>query len=204
VLPRSLGPLVKARAFGMTPKKRAFGMTPKNRMMEILETSRLILREFAPADADALARVLSDAETMRFYPAPFDRADVEEWIARNIQRYGEYGHGLWGVILKSSGELVGDCGLTSQNVDDQTEIEIGYHVRRDLWGQGLAPEAARACRDYGFGKLPVERLISLIRPENMPSRRVAEKNGLTVWKEIMWRELPHVVYMVRRESIGLG
>jgi RimJ/RimL family protein N-acetyltransferase len=172
--------------------------------MEILETSRLILREFTPADADALARVLSDAETMRFYPAPFDRAGVEEWIARNIRRYSEYGHGLWGMTLKSSGELVGDCGLTPQSVDGQTEIEIGYHVRRDLWGQGLASEAARACRDYGFGKLPVERLISLIRPENVPSRRVAEKNGMTVWKELTWRGLPHLVYAVWRGSDHMG
>ena len=172
--------------------------------MEILKTSRLILREFTLQDADALARVLSDPKTMRFYPAPFDRDGVEEWIARNIQRYSEYGHGLWGMILKSSGELIGDCGLTPQSVDGQTEIEIGYHVRRDLWGRGLAPEAARACRDYGFANLSLERLISLIRPENIPSCRVAEKNGMTVWKEIVWRDLTHLVYAIRRDSTGLG
>jgi RimJ/RimL family protein N-acetyltransferase len=157
-----------------------------------------------PADAEALGRVLSDPETMRFYPAPFDRAGVEEWIARNIRRYQDCGYGLWGMILKSSGELVGDCGLTPQSVDDQTEIEIGYHVRRDLWGQGLAPEAARGCRDYGFARLPVERLISLIRPENAPSRRVAEKNGMTVWKESTWRGLPHLVYAVWRAEATTG
>ena len=96
--------------------------------------------------------------------------------------------------------MVGDCGLTVQNVDGADEIEIGYHVRRDLWGQGLATEAARACRDLGFARLPVDRLISLIRPENLPSRRVAEKNGMTVWKEVMWRNLPHLVYAIRREQ----
>jgi len=168
--------------------------------MQILETSRLILREFAAADTNALALVLSDPETMRYYPAPYDRAGVEEWIARNVQRYARDGHGLWGMILKSSGELVGDCGLTVQEVDGTNEIEIGYHMRRDLWGQGLATEAARACREYGFARLPVERIISLIRPENLPSRRVAEKNGMTVWKEIIWRDLPHVVYSIRREE----
>lgn len=166
--------------------------------MQILETSRLILREFIPDDADALALVLSDPEAMRFYPAAFNRGGVEAWIARNRGRYAAYGHGLWGMILKSTGELVGDCGLTAQNVEGVNEIEIGYHVRRDLWGQGLATEAAQACRDYGFATLPVERLISLIRPENMGSRRVAEKNGMTAWKEVRWHELPHVVYAVRR------
>lgn len=172
--------------------------------MQVLETSRLILREFTTEDADALARVLSDPETMRFYPAPYDRAEVEEWIARNIRRYKECGHGLWGMILKSSGELVGDCGLTPQSVDGLMEIEIGYHLRRDLWGHGLAPEAARVCRDYGFSNLSVDRIISLIRPENIPSRRVAEKNGMTVWKEIIWRDLPHLVYAIQRDLSGAG
>jgi RimJ/RimL family protein N-acetyltransferase len=104
------------------------------------------------------------------------------------------------MILKSSGELIGDCGLTVQDVDGANEIEIGYHLRRDLWGQGLATEAASACRDFGFARLPVERLISLIRPENLPSRRVAEKNGMTVWKEVMWKDLLHLVYAIRREG----
>jgi RimJ/RimL family protein N-acetyltransferase len=169
-------------------------------LMLVLETSRLILREFSAEDADALDLVLSDPETMRFYPAPFDRSGVEEWIRRNQRRYSEDGYGLWAMVLKSSGELVGDCGLTVQMMDGTKEIEIGYHVRRDLWGQGLATEAARACRDYGFAHLSVERLISLIRPENMPSRRVAEKNGMTVWKEVMWKDLLHLVYSIHREE----
>jgi RimJ/RimL family protein N-acetyltransferase len=168
--------------------------------MPILETPRLILREFRDDDADALARVLSDPETMRYYPAPYDRAGVEEWIARNRRRYAEYGHGLWAMILKSTGDLIGDCGVTLQEVDGSREVEIGYHVRKDLWGQGLASEAACACRDWGFARLPVERIISLIRPENLPSRRVAEKNGMTVWKEIIWRGLPHLVYAIRRND----
>ena len=168
--------------------------------MQILETPRLILREFRPEDVDALALTLSDAETMRFYPAPFDRSGVEQWISRNIRRYREQGHGLWGMTLKSRGELIGDCGLTVQDVQGKDEIEIGYHVRRDLWGQGLATEAARACRDLGFARLPVGRIISLIRPENLPSRRVAEKNGMTVWTEITWHTLAHLVYAIRREE----
>jgi [ribosomal protein S5]-alanine N-acetyltransferase len=168
--------------------------------MQILETSRLILREFTPDDAQSLALVLSDPDTMRFYPAPLDRAGVEMWISRNLQRYAEDGHGLCAMILKSSGDLIGDCGLTVQDVDGKNEIEIGYHVRRDLWGQGLATEAARACRDYGFARLPVERLISLIRPENFPSRQVAEKNGMSVWKEVVRKSLPHLVYRIRRNE----
>jgi [ribosomal protein S5]-alanine N-acetyltransferase len=167
--------------------------------MQIIETPRLILREFSPDGADALARVLSDPETMRFYPAPLDRAGVEEWIARNLRRYAKDGHGLWAMALRTNGELIGDCGLTVQGVDSTNEIEIGYHVRRDHWGQGLATEAARACRDYAFAHLPVDHLISLIRPENLPSRRVAEKNGMTIWKQVIRKSTPHLVYSIRRK-----
>jgi [ribosomal protein S5]-alanine N-acetyltransferase len=167
--------------------------------LQILDTRRLILREFSPDDADALSCVLSDPEAMRFYPAPLDRPGVEEWIARNRRRYAKDGHGLWAMVSKTNGELIGDCGLTVQEVDGTNEIEIGYHLRRDHWGQGLATEAARACRDYGFARLPVDHLISLIRPGNLPSRRVAERNGMTIWKQIIRKDLPHLVYSIRRK-----
>jgi ribosomal-protein-alanine N-acetyltransferase len=170
---------------------------------EILETVRLILREFVPEDADALAQVLSDPETMRHYPAPIDRTGVKEWIERNRRRYQENGVGLWAMILKATSEMIGDCGIIRQQVDGESLYEIGYHLRRDLWGQGLATEATIACRDWGFANLPVDRLISLIRPENLPSRQVAERNGMTIWKEVQWRGLPHYIYSVQRPDSKL-
>jgi len=166
----------------------------------ILETDRLFLREFVAEDLAALCKILCDAETMRFYPEAFDEAAAKEWIARNQRRYATQGHGLWAADLKSTGEMIGDCGITSQEVDGELLLEIGYHLRRDLWGLGLATEAARACRDYGFAKLNAEFLVSLIRPENVPSRRVAERNCMTVWKETMHRGLRHLVYRVDREE----
>jgi len=172
--------------------------------MLIIETTRLLLREFTSEDVRMLARILSDPETMRFYPATLDQIGVEDWIERNRLRYQKDGHGLWAMILKHTDELVGDCGLTRQVVDGNQEIEIGYHVRRDLWGQGLAPEAALACRDYGFRQLSVDRLISLVRPQNLPSSRVAEKIGMSLWKQVMWRNLPHNVFAVRSLSAKIS
>ena len=168
--------------------------------MPVLQTQRLALREFELEDVDALAAVLSDPETMRYYPMSFDRADCIDWILRNRTRYANDGYGLWAMILKSTGDLIGDCGLVRQSVDGVDEIEIGYHVRRDLWGQGYGTEAAQACRDYGFAKLNVHRLISLIRPENLASRRVAEKNGMTIWKEVTRVDLLHYVYAIKRDQ----
>jgi RimJ/RimL family protein N-acetyltransferase len=166
----------------------------------VIETDRLLLREFAPEDLAALARVLCDRDAMRFYPMIFDEAAAKEWIARNQQRYAAQGHGLWAMDLKSTDEMIGDCGITLQDVDGESLLEIGYHLRRDMWGQGFATEAARACCDYGFTRLRAEFLVSLVRPENLPSCRVAERNGMKVWKETLHAGLPHLVYRVRRSE----
>jgi ribosomal-protein-alanine N-acetyltransferase len=169
-------------------------------MRIVLKTSRLILREFVPQDADALALVISDPETMRYYPSPFDRTGVEEWIARNIRRYQANRHGLWALELKSTGEMIGDCGITLQHVDGEQLLEIGYHLRRDMWGHGFATEAARACRDFGFTEFRADCLISLVRPENVASCRVAGRNGMKTWKETVRMGLRHCVYRISREE----
>src|SRR6266545_4631839 len=92
------------------PSPRSFVASPTAVVMNfVLATRRLVLREFVPADADALARVICDPETMRYYPAPYDRAGVDDWIARNLRRYQQDGHGLWAIDLKSSGDMIGDC-----------------------------------------------------------------------------------------------
>ena len=162
-----------------------------------LETPRLRLRPYRTDDLDALAAILGDAETMQYYAAPFTRAQSRRWIEQNIERYRDDGFGLWAMDLRATGEFAGNCGLVARMVADEREVEIGWHVARHLWGQGLAPEAAVACRDYGATELGITRLISLIRPVNTPSRRVAEKIGMTVEKEVPYgpERWPHLVYV---------
>jgi [ribosomal protein S5]-alanine N-acetyltransferase len=167
----------------------------------ILETARLRLREFKPDDAGALEAVLGDPVAMQYYPAAVDRRGVEEWIVRNRERYQREGYGLWAMLLRDSQDVIGDCGCFLRNVDGRDDIEIGYHVRRDLWGRGYATEAAKACMDYAFIKLGVDRVISLIRPENLQSVRVAEKNGLACEKVIFWRGYDHCIY-ARRNAVS--
>lgn len=162
-----------------------------------IETPRLFLRKMRPEDVASLEAVLSDACTMRYYPAPFDRQKVEAWVANAIARDEGRGYALWSSILKETGEVIGDCGFMLQDIDGEKELEIGYHTRSDLWGKGLATEAARACRDYGFARLGRERIISLIRPENTPSQRVALKNGMRIWKDVLFRDIPHHVFAIR-------
>ena len=159
-----------------------------------LETDRLFLREFVLEDADALGLVLGDPVAMQYYPAPYDRAGIEDWIRRNLARYRDSGFGLWAMLLKDSGELIGDCGCYVREVDGKCEFELGWHVRRDLWGRGYATEAARHCIEYAFSRLGAERVIALVRPENRSSCRVAEKNGMACEKIIFWRGYDHCIY----------
>ena len=160
----------------------------------ILETERLRLREFTLDDVTALHAVLGDPVAMQWYPAPYDLDGVKAWIERSLNRYRSDGHGLWAMVLKSSAELIGDCGCVLQEVEGKREMEIGNHVRRDLWGNGYATEAARACMEYAFNRLGAARVISMIRPENANSRRVAEKNGLSCEKIVFWKNYDHCVY----------
>ena len=162
-----------------------------------IETERLLLRPLTLADEPALAAVLSDAETMRWYPRPYSADEVRQGIERQIGRYPD-GSGLLGMVETETGRLIGDCGPTWQEVEGRMELEIGYHVHRDRWNKGFATEAARAVIENTFRRFPVERLISLIRPENIASRRVAEKNGLTIDRLVYWHNYDHCVYQRKR------
>ena len=95
-----------------------------------IDTERLFLREMTPEDFNALYAVLADSDIMQYYPYTFDEARVKNWISKNIERYHVFGFGLWAVCLKSTGEMIGDCGLTMQNIGGTILPEIGYHIAR--------------------------------------------------------------------------
>ena len=148
-----------------------------------LETERLLLREMEDADFDALYAIFSDAETMQHYPAPFDAEKVKSWIARNQKRYREDGFGLWTVVLKSTGEIIGDCGITLQNINGEMLPEIGYHTRKDKWRQGFATEGAATCMRYAFEELQLPAVYSYMKYTNAASYGVAIKNGMRFVEE---------------------
>lgn len=144
----------------------------------ILETERLILREYTPADFGALYEILSDPETMAHYPRPYDEAGVWRWINWSLDNYQKYGFGLWAVELKATGEFIGDCGLTMQNIDGEWLPEIGYHIHKAHWRKGFASEAARAVRDWAFTNRDFDRLYSYMTEGNIASWSTAASAGL--------------------------
>ena len=131
--------------------------------MTVMETERLLLREYTTDDFDALYEIMSDPETMRHYPAPFDEERTRGWIAWNLDNYAKYGFGLWAVVLKETGEFIGDCGITIQNIDGEMLPEIGYHIHKKHWRKGYAKEAAIAVRDWPFGTRSIKHCTPTAR-----------------------------------------
>ena len=149
----------------------------------IIETERLILREYSVEDFPALHEIVSDPETMQHYPKPFDEERTKSWIEWNLQNYKEYGFGLWAVVLKETGEFIGDCGITIQNIDGELLPEIGYHIHKKYWRQGFGSEAARAVRDWAFENTKYDCIYSYMKYTNIPSQKTAMKNGMVFIEE---------------------
>jgi ribosomal-protein-alanine N-acetyltransferase len=171
----------------------------------VLETERLLLRRLTCNDADDLAAVYADPETMRFFGGPRNRAQALEEIdwclecyERNVSAPGECGPAFWATIHKADTRFLGRCGLLPQSVEGQAEAEVAYMIARPYWNQGLGTEAARAIKRWGFAHVTFPRLISLIDPDNIASIRVAEKNGMHREKEVMFDGYRHVLYSISR------
>ena len=149
----------------------------------MIETERLLLRPYTLSDFDSLYEILSDPETMQHYPAPFDEEKTRNWITWNLDNYEKYGFGLWAVVLKETGEFIGDCGITLQNIDGEILPEIGYHIHKKYWRRGFAKEAARAVRDWGFRNTQYDIFYSYMKYTNIGSWSTALANGMKKVKE---------------------
>ena len=145
-----------------------------------IETDRLELRPFADADLDALAALLADPAFMAFsIEGPMDCDQAEARLASLRACQAQNGYSKLAVISKSSGELVGYCGLESEVIDGRVEPELGFRIAARHRGQGLATEAARGVIDDAFGRLGLPRLYAFVEPANKPSRQVLAKLGMT-------------------------
>jgi len=144
----------------------------------IIQTERLALRQMTEDDFDALYAVLADSDIMEHYPYTFDETQVRNWIARNMERYRTDGFGLWAVVLKETGEMIGDCGLTMQPINGNMLPEVGYHISKDHQRKGYASEAASACVAYAFEQCGFPAVYSYMKYTNIPSAAVAQKCGM--------------------------
>ncbi|TQS76214.1 GNAT family N-acetyltransferase [Ornithinibacillus gellani] len=150
--------------------------------MKIIETKLLYLRELNMNDQSDLSKVLSDSESMQYYPHPFNQGEVKNWIKWNVENYKQYNHGLWAVVLKEEDTFIGDCGITMQDIDGIRLPEIGFHIIKKYWNKGYATEAASACKEYAFNVLGYSEIFSYTTLNNIPSQKVAKKIGMEAYK----------------------
>ena len=167
-----------------------------------IETKRLLLREMNQQDFSALFNIFSHPETMKHYPAPFDKKRVKDWIEWNIQNYRNYGFGLWSVVLKETGQVIGDCGITIQNINGDLLPEIGYHVHKNYWKRGYGSEAAKAVRDYAFQNTDYEILYSYVKYTNLASASTAQKIGMKRSMNFLIRKIKFLMFMPLLEVNG--
>ena len=170
----------------------------------MLETDRLYLRKITQSDFPQLCKHLQDAEVMYAYEHAFSDAEVQEWIDKQFQRYRHKGLGLMAVILKETGGLIGQCGLSMQTCEDREVLEVGYLFQKASWHKGYATEAAIACKEYAFTQLHANEVFSLIRDNNLASQNVAKRNGMHVvgsfTKHYHGVDMPHLIFSVKDDA----
>lgn len=168
----------------------------------ILETQRLVLREMTQGDFSALCKILQDREVMYAYEGAFSSDEVQVWLDRQLERYKQHGFGLWAVILKETGIMIGQCGLTMQDYNSSKVMEVGYLFQKEYWHRGYASEAAIACKEYAFNKLNAKEVYSIIRDTNIPSQNVAIRNGMSCIDKFIKHyrdvDMPHFLFCAKK------
>ena len=166
----------------------------------LIETERLILREFELSDLDDFSTIMANPEVMRFsISGPWNPEQTKRFLENCLVDYSKerWGFGRWAVVNKKDDRLIGFSGLARWgDIDGSAEVEIGYRLLPEYWGQGFGTESAAASRDYGFEHLGLSCLISIILPENVISIRIAEKIGMAFEKEILKWERRILVYAI--------
>jgi RimJ/RimL family protein N-acetyltransferase len=163
----------------------------------IFETQRFKLREFRFADLDDLAAMVSDEDQMRYYPRPKTRAEARGWISQNRSFYTEHGFGFWLIESIPGSDFLGYCGIRPL-AKGTADIEMGWHIKKTSWNQGIATEAATAARDLAFIRFGSPELVALIHPDHTASRRIAEKIGMKEHETSIIDGLPWIVHRKQR------
>ena len=168
----------------------------------ILETERLIVREMTKEDFPALTDMLYDERVMYAYAHTFSEDEAQAWLYNQLRRYKEDGFGLWAVILKETGKMIGQCGITKQRIPEKEVLEVGYLFSADYWHKGFATEAAIACKNYAFKNLGANEVYSIIRDNNYASQNVAKRNGMKEVgrfnKHYYGIDMPHIVFRTEK------
>jgi RimJ/RimL family protein N-acetyltransferase len=173
---------------------------PRSSFPEDLTTQRLALKRIGASDRLDFLAFYQNERTTATLGGVRSEDWVREWLGRQLEHWEQNGFGLWTMRARVSGAFVGRGGIRHVLIEGQDEIEIGYGLLPEYWGQGLAAEMSREALRLGFERLGLESIVSFTLPTNRPSRRVMEKLGLRFERDVIWADLPHVLYRLTRQE----
>ena len=166
-------------------------------MSNLLQTERLLIRPFRLSDAAGFHAMNAVEQVLRYTgDQAFASVEEAELFIRNYDHYHRYGYGRWALEDRQTGEFIGFCGLKYHPHED--EVDLGFRIPVAHWGKGLATEAAKACLDYGFDRLNMNRIIGRVAKANLASIRVLEKIGMAYCRDFDFDGLPGVIYEIYR------
>lgn len=166
--------------------------------IENIETDRLIARRILPDDFLENDRMHQNPRVMATLGGFRSEVQTRQMLADHHDHWIRNGFGPWMWFSKADRQFVGRAGLKRSVVEGRDEVEIGYALMPEFWGQGLATEIAAASVNIAFTQLGLTDLVSFTLPTNLASRRVMEKCGFTFERDIVWKDLPHVLYRLKR------
>ncbi|MBD3635822.1 MAG: GNAT family N-acetyltransferase [Crocinitomicaceae bacterium] len=164
--------------------------------MKDAESERLKYRPLNEADISLWMKFLDDPISTKYFPKlPLSVEErAQSWIKSQLLRYNEGSYGMTAIIRKKDNTFVGQCGLLKQEVDGIPEVEVGYHLFRQFCGMGYATEASRHFKEYAFKQNLADSIISIIHEHNLPSQAVAKRNGMSVDKRTVWKDMNVIIF----------
>lgn len=164
----------------------------------VFSSERLNFRKISANDYKSLCKILQDKEIMYAWEHAFSDEEVSEWIDKNLVRYKNEGFSYFAAIEKNTQSFIGVIGPLIDDINGKKQIEIAYILDKEYWGSGYAIEGAKACVEYAFNALNIDKVIAQIRPENTSSRKVAEKIGMKIEGEFIktynGKDMLHLIY----------
>jgi ribosomal-protein-alanine N-acetyltransferase len=168
--------------------------------IEEIETTRLGGLRIQPEDLKLMCQMHQNPQVMATLGGLRSDQESQEMHAAHLERWHRDGYGPWTWRLKADGEYVGGGGLKKTVVEAVEETEVGYALMPEFWGQGIATEIASASVNVAFKRLNFTEVVAFTLPDTLASRRVMEKCGFVFERDIVWKDLPHVLCRLTRES----
>ncbi len=172
--------------------------------IDSIQTERLSLERIRPEDVEDMVAMHQDDRFVEVFGHRSDPDHVRTFTAKQIDDWDRLGFSLWTIRDRDTGAFVGRGGLRSVTIDGVEEVELGYGLRPEWWDRGLATEMSRVAVEVGFDRLGLQSIVSFTMPGNVRSRHVMEKMGMTFERDIVWADMPHVLYRITRDEWQQG